>query len=330
MRVLLVGGAGYIGTHVALAFQDRGDTVGILDNLSTGLKSNVLDGSEFYEGDIMDTQCLDRVFAKGWDAVVHLAAFKAAGESMLKPEIYATNNITGSLNLINACLKHNVMRFILSSSAAVYGEPVYLPLDEAHPKHPTNYYGYTKLAIEQNLEWFDRLKGLKFVALRYFNAAGYDVSGKMLGLEKKPANLIPLVMETAIGKRPNLLVFGNDYPTSDGTGVRDYVHVTDLADAHVSATDYLVAKNTSLTVNLGSGSGVSVQEIIDKSREITGRDIPAQYVDRRPGDPAKLVASSSLAEKELGWKARYSDIETILRTTWEVYLADRKKSVITS
>lgn len=332
MRVLLVGGAGYIGTHVALAFQDRGDAVGILDNLSTGLKSNVPEGAEFHEGDIMDQERLDQVFEKGWDAVVHLAAFKAAGESMLKPEIYASNNITGSLNLITACLKHNVMRFILSSSAAVYGEPVYLPLDEEHPKHPTNYYGYTKLAIEQNLEWFDKLKGLKFVALRYFNAAGYDGTGRMPGLERKPANLIPLVMETAIGKRPNLLVFGNDYPTSDGTGVRDYVHVTDLADAHVRATDYLVEKNTSLVVNLGSGSGVSVQEIIDLARKITGREIPAQYVDRRPGDPAKLVASSTLAEKELGWKARHSDIETILRTTWEVYLADRdrKKSAVTS
>lgn len=325
MKVLLFGGAGYIGTHVAMAFLDRGDTVGIYDNLSSGLRSNVSPDATLYEGDILDRARVGEVLSEGWDAVVHLAAFKAAGESMIKPEKYAENNITGSLILMTECVKHGVKNFILSSSAATYGEPSYLPIDEDHPKHPENYYGYTKYCIEENLEWFDKLKGLKYAALRYFNAAGYDPDGRMLGLESNPANLIPVVMEVAAGMRPNMLIFGNDYPTPDGTGVRDYVHVTDLADGHVRAADYLLKNNKSLVVNLGSENGLSVQEIVDASRRITGKPIPAEYVDRRPGDPAKLVASSSKAHKELGWKARYSSLDSIIESTWRVYQANMVK-----
>ena len=319
MRVLLFGGAGYIGTHVALAFSKRGDTVGIYDNFSSGLRENILPGSIVYEGDIMDVEALRKALADGWDAVVHLAAFKAAGESMLKPEKYSSNNITGSLNLITECVAAGVKGFVLSSSAAVYGEPAYLPIDEEHPKDPENYYGYTKLAIERHLGWYDKLKGLRYASLRYFNAAGYDPDGEMTGLENNPANLIPVVMEAAVGKRDALQIFGNDYETEDGTGVRDYVHVTDLADGHVRAVDYILANDESITVNLGSESGLSVLEILEESRKVSGREIPAAFVGRRPGDPAKLVASSKKANDLLGWYPKYSSLESIISTTWEVY-----------
>lgn len=325
MKVLLFGGAGYIGTHVAMAFLDRGDEVGIYDNLSSGLESNISPKAKFYKGDILDAAHVGEVLSEGWDAVVHLAAFKAAGESMLKPEKYSLNNISGSLNLITECVKHNVKNFILSSSAAVYGEPAYLPVDEKHPKNPTNYYGYTKYCIEENLAWYSKLKELRYAALRYFNAAGYDCDLRMTGLERNPANLIPVVMEVAEGKRPNLLVYGNDYPTEDGTGVRDYVHVSDLADAHVMAADYLVKNQENLVVNLGSENGLSVQQILDSARRITGRPIPAQYVARRAGDPAKLVATSKLAHKLLGWEAKRSSLDSIIGSTWAVYEENMKR-----
>ena len=325
MKVLLFGGAGYIGTHVALEFLQRKDTVGIFDNLSSGLRSNVSPEALFYEGDIQDKKRVIQVLEEGWDVVIHLAAYKAAGESMLRPIKYSENNITGSLNLITGCIKTGVKHFILSSSAAVYGEPSYLPVDENHPKNPTNYYGCTKLCVEENLKWYAQLKDFSYVSLRYFNAAGYDKMGRMLGLENNPANLIPVVMEVAMGIRPNLLVFGNDYDTIDGTGVRDYVHVTDLAKGHVLAADHLMAEKGNLVVNLGSEEGLSVQQILDTARRITGKPIDAQYVDRRPGDPAKLVASSEMANKALGWKAEDSSVETIIETTWKVYQANQKR-----
>ena len=225
MKVLLFGGAGYIGTHVAMAFLDRGDTVGIFDNLSTGLRSNVPEKAEFFEGDILDRARVAEVLSRGWDAAVHLAAFKAAGESMVLPEKYSENNITGSLIIMTECEKHGCMNFILSSSAATYGEPQYLPIDEKHPNKPENYYGYTKYCIEENLKWYSKLKGLRFAALRYFNAAGYDTDGRMLGLERNPANLIPVIMECAAGIRKNVSIFGTDYDTPDGTCIRDFVHV---------------------------------------------------------------------------------------------------------
>jgi UDP-glucose 4-epimerase len=244
---------------------------------------------------------------------------------MLKPFKYSENNITGSLILITECIRAEVRNFILSSSAAVYGEPSYLPVDEKHPTNPTNYYGYTKLCIEENLKWYSQLKEFNYVALRYFNAAGYDQDGKMLGLENNPANLIPVVMEVAAGLRPNLLVFGRDYDTPDGTGVRDYVHVTDLAKGHLLAADYLLKNHKNLVVNLGSEAGLSVQQILDTTREITGKEVAVQYVERRPGDPAKLVASSKLAKKELGWEALHSSVESIVTSTWKVYQEQAKQ-----
>jgi UDP-glucose 4-epimerase len=321
-KILLTGGAGYIGSHVALAFLERGDRVGIYDNLSTGLRENVHEGSDFFEGDILDSLRLKEVLSMGWDAVVHLAAFKAAGESMVDPSKYAVNNISGTLNLITCCIDAGVRRFVLSSSAAVYGEPEYLPVDEKHPTNPENYYGFTKLDIERNLHWFDRQRGLRFAALRYFNAAGYDPDGRIPGLEQNPANLIPVVMEVASGKREKLLVFGNDYDTIDGTGVRDYIHVSDLADAHVKAFDYIDEGDCSLTVNLGSEQGFSVLQIVESAERISGKKIALEIVPRRAGDPAKLIASSSMAYEKLKWKPRFSDLDSLIQTTWNSYTSE--------
>ncbi len=320
MQVLLIGGAGYIGAHTALAFLDLpGTRVGIFDNFSTGSPDNIPEGCEAFEGDILNEKSLHEVLSMGWDTVVHLAAFKAAGESMESPEKYSINNINGSINILTGCSKHCIRNFILSSSAAVYGEPQYLPIDENHPTMPENYYGYTKLSIEGHLKWYDMLKGIRYASLRYFNAAGYDVQGRMRGLERNPANLIPVVMEAAAGKRSELSVFGDDYPTPDGTGVRDYIHVTDLADAHVKAAQYLAKEDKSLTVNLGSESGLSVLEILNKAREVSRKEIPARIAPRRNGDPAKLIASSGYAKQVLGWQAAFSDLDTIIASTWNVY-----------
>ena len=326
MRVLLFVVVGYIGTHVAMAFLDRGDTVGIYDNLSSGLRSNIPEKAEFFEGDILDREHVAEVLSKGWDAAVHLAAFKAAGESMVKPEKYSENNITGSLIIMTECEKHGCMNFILSSSAATYGEPKYLPIDEKHPTCPENYYGYTKLCIEENLRWYSKLKGLHYAALRYFNAAGYDTEGRMLGLERNPANLLPVIMEAACGMRDSIKIFGTDYDTPDGTCIRDYVHVSDLADAHVAAADYIMKNKEDLVVNLGSENGISVREMVEAARRITGQPIPSIDGERRAGDPAKLVASSSLAHEKLGWTARKSDVDTLISSTWRVYQANMKKN----
>jgi UDP-glucose 4-epimerase len=254
-----------------------------------------------------------------FDGLVHLAAFKAAGESMLKPEKYSVNNITGTLNILNAASETGVKNIVFSSSAAVYGNPVYVPIDENHPTEPINYYGFTKLEIERFLGWYDKLKGIKFAALRYFNAAGYDVAGRVKGLEQNPANLLPIVMEVASGMRPNMQVYGDDYDTEDGTCIRDYVHVNDLADGHVLAFEYISSRHESIRLNLGSEVGISVKTMLDVARRITGKPIIANMGPRREGDPAKLVASASQAHALLNWKAQYSDPETLIASTWNVY-----------
>jgi UDP-glucose 4-epimerase len=238
---------------------------------------------------------------------------------MVKPEKYSVNNIIGTMNLLNAASETGLKYIIFSSSAAVYGEPAYLPIDEKHPTNPENYYGFTKLEIEKFLFWYDRLKGIRYASLRYFNAAGYDIKGRIKGLEQNPANLIPLIMETACGLRGELQVFGDDYDTPDGTCIRDYIHVSDLAAAHALALDYISKNSKSLTVNLGSETGSSVLEVLETARRITGKPIPARMVGRRPGDTAKLTASAGLAWKLLGWKAEHSDMETLIRTSWEAY-----------
>jgi UDP-glucose 4-epimerase len=292
--------------------------VRVYDNFSSGLRENLQPEAEFVHGELGDVLAL-RAAMRGIDAIVHLAAFKAAGESMLAPEKYSTNNIAGTINLLNAASDMDVRRIVFSSSAAVYGEPEYLPVDEAHPTHPTNYYGFTKLEIERIMGWYDSLRGIRFAALRYFNAAGYDVQRRIIGLEQNPANLLPVIMEVAVGRRPALKVFGDDYDTVDGTGVRDYIHVTDLADGHVRALDKLARDDQSFTVNLGSEAGLSVLQIVEAARNVTGRPINTEIVDRRPGDPAKLTASAASARETLGWTAQHSDVATLVRTSWFAY-----------
>ena len=319
MKVLVIGGAGYIGSHVVKEMMKAGHKVTVFDNLSSGLRCNLFPQNDFIYGNILIPADLDAAFAQGFDAFVHLAAFKAAGESMILPEKYSVNNITGTLNIMNAAVKYNCKKMIFSSSAAVFGAPEYLPIDEDHPKNPENYYGFTKLEIERFMAWYDKLKGLRFAALRYFNAAGYDPDGEIRGLEQNPANLLPRVMEVAAGMKPGMKVFGTDYDTRDGTCIRDYVHVTDLARAHVMALDYIAKNDKSLALNLGTENGTTVKEIIDAARKITGKEIPSEDVERRPGDPACLYATSKLAKELLGWEPKFSDVETLVKTTWEVY-----------
>jgi UDP-glucose 4-epimerase len=320
MKILVIGGAGYIGSHVAREFLDRGYEVTVFDNLSTGREENLFNDAEFVHGDIFDAETLAGVMGRGFDGCVHLAALKAAGESMLKPAEYSVHNICGTIGTINQAVASGTIRcFLFSSTAAIFGSPVYLPIDEKHPKEPENYYGFTKLEIERILDWYDRLKGLKFAAIRYFNAAGYDVRGRIRGLEINPANLLPVIMETAAGMRTSISVFGTDYPTRDGTGIRDYVHVNDLAIAHVQAYERVVRTGMSLSVNLGSETGVSVLEMIEAARRLTGKPIPALFSPRRAGDPAELVATSAMAREVLGWVPQYSDLDTLVASTWNVY-----------
>jgi UDP-glucose 4-epimerase len=320
MRIAVIGGAGYIGSHVARELLDFSHEVFVYDNLSSGLRQNLFKEASFVHGDILDVQKLNGFFEiVKPEGIVHLAALKAAGESMLLPEKYSVHNITGSLNILNAASKYGVKYIVFSSSAAVYGVPKYLPIDEKHPTEPENYYGYTKLAIEQYLEWYRKLKGINYAALRYFNAAGYDVSGRISGLEQNPANLIPIVMEAAAGKREFVNVFGDDYETVDGTGVRDYIHVNDLAVAHRMAFDKLQKDEESFIVNLGVNSGSSVLEVIRATERISGRKVNYKIVERRAGDTAIVLANPAYAKEFLGWQAQCSDLDTLLSTTWRVY-----------
>jgi UDP-glucose 4-epimerase len=319
MNVFVIGGAGYIGSDVSRQLLDKRHTVTVYDNLSSGLRQNIFAEEKFVEGDIMDYEFLVKAMKKGFDAVIHLAAFKAAGESMRKPEKYSRNNISGSINILNAMCENGIKYFVFSSSAAVYGEPQYNPIDEEHPQKPLNYYGFTKLAIEGIHAWYDSLKGIRAATLRYFNAAGYDTQGRITGLEKNPQNLVPVIMEVACGIRKELEIFGDDYPTRDGSGVRDYIHVSDLADAHVTALEYISTNDKSLLVNLGSEKGISVKEMLAAVKRITGRDVPFRIVGRRPGDSAELYASAKKALADLGWKAQRSDVDTIVESTWTVY-----------
>lgn len=318
-HILVVGGAGYIGSHIVHDLCDAGHQVTIFDSLSTGLMENLDARAEFFHGDILLLSDLQKAFSKPVDVVFHFAALKAAGESMILPEKYSTNNITGTINLLNVMQEHAVKYFVFSSSAAVYGDPQYLPIDEKHPLQPINYYGYTKMVIEQVLHWYDQLKGLRYAALRYFNATGYDIKGRIRGKEKNPGNLSPIIMEVAAGTRPILRIFGDDYKTPDGTCIRDYIHVSDLADAHSLAMNYLLEKEKSLVVNLGTGHGYSVLEMLETARNISGLPIPHEIGPRRPGDPPELYANCQLANNLLQWKAKYSSVEQIIESMCRVY-----------
>jgi UDP-glucose 4-epimerase len=319
MKVLIIGGAGYIGSHVVLECLKQGYHVTVYDNLSTGSEENIFSETIFVKGDILDYATLSQIMMRKFDAIIHLAAFKAAGESMVEPEKYSINNIAGSLNILNGAIAAEIPIIIFSSSAAVYGEPHYLPIDENHPKEPSNYYGFTKLSIENFLFWYHKLKGIRYASLRYFNAAGYDSDGRVKGLEKNPANLLPIIMEVAIGVRKKLQIFGDDYNTEDGSGVRDYIHVTDLSCAHINALEYVLKNNENIIVNLGSEKGISVKRMLEISRYITKMKIPAEVKGRRAGDPAIVSASSKKAKELFNWEAKYSNVETLIQTTWNIY-----------
>jgi len=320
MNLLIIGGAGYIGSHVILEALDRGFDVTVFDDLSTGSRQNIQKNVQFVEGSTLSISDLSKIFKTNkFDAVIHMAASKAAGESMLEPSKYAQNNIIGGLNLINACCDHNIKIFIFSSSAAVYGVPQYIPIDENHSLLPTNYYGFTKLFIEDNLKWFSQLKGMRYASLRYFNAAGYDLKKRVSGLEINPQNLIPLVMETAVGMQPKVNLYGNDYNTKDGTGIRDYVHVSDLAKAHIDSIEYIHKENKDIVINLGTGKGYSVLDVISKVSEISHNNIEYSINDRRDGDTDKVIANADLAKELIGWEGKNSDLDTIIKSTWEIY-----------
>lgn len=317
MKILVTGGAGYIGSHVVLELCEQGYEVNVLDDLSLGNQDSVDERATFIHGSTMNKTDLEKGL-KDVSAVIHLAAFKAAGESMINPGKYTQNNISGTLNLLDAMVSKGIDQFIFSSTAAVYGYPKYLPLDEDHPLKPINYYGFTKLEIERFLKWYGQLNGIKFVSLRYFNAAGYDTKGRITSREKNPANLLPIIMEVASGIRKKIHVFGKDYDTNDGTGVRDYIHVSDLATAHLKALDYLKNQNQ-LIVNLATGECHSVMDVIHEVEYISEQKIPYEIVERRVGDPAKLYANSKLAFKALNWKPIHSDLSSLVKTTFQVY-----------
>ena len=319
MKILVTGGAGYIGSHVVYELIDQGHDVTILDDMSLGLEENIDPRSIFVQGSTHSDSDLDSVLSVGFDGIIHLAAWKAAGESMTDPAKYAHNNLIGTINLLNACDRHGIKRFVFSSTSSVYGNPEYIPIDENHPTDPISYYGETKLQVEKNLKWFSELKGIRFGVLRYFNAAGYDIKGRIKGRERNALNLIPIAMEVAAGIREKMQVFGDNYDTHDGTGVRDYIHVSDLAIAHMKALNYISENDKDLLVNLATGEGHSVLDVINKSKEVSGKDIPFDIVGRRAGDPATVVAVSNRANKVLDWFTKYSDLDTLIRTAWNVY-----------
>ena len=321
--ILVVGGAGYIGSHVVKALRDAGRQPVVFDNLSTGLRENLFPEIPFIHGDLLIPEQV-RAAMRGIRSVIHLAALKAAGDSMLEPERYALHNLNGTVNLLHAAGTAGVRHFVFSSSAAVYGEPQYLPLDENHPTEPANFYGQTKLQIEMLLSWFSRLRNMRYAGLRYFNAAGYDPDGEVRGLEKEPNNLLPLVLETLLGWRENLEVYGTDYDTEDGSCIRDYIHVSDLADAHLRALSFLEEQDEDLVLNLGTSKGISVLEILDAARKVSGMDLPVIHSDRRPGDPAVVLASAEKAERLLEWSPAFSDVETILKTMLAAYRSNHR------
>jgi UDP-glucose 4-epimerase len=317
MKVLVVGGAGYIGSHMVKVLLHAGHDVVTLDNLSNGFRDAVV-GGEFIQVDLADRDALYKVFRQGsFDAVMHFASFIQVGESVKNPAIYYCNNFSNTLNLLDTMVAHGVKRFIFSSTAAIFGEPEYVPIDEAHFARPINPYGISKWMVECALADYDRAYGLKSVCLRYFNAAGADPEGELGERHEPETHLIPLVLQAASGRRPEIAVFGRDYDTPDGTCIRDYVHVMDLCQAHLLALESLAAGGNSDAFNLGNGNGFSVEEVIAAARRVTGKDIPVKESPRRAGDPARLVANSTKAREKLGWRPQFADLDVIVKHAWE-------------
>lgn len=316
MAILITGGAGYIGSHAVRCLQERNEELVVLDNLQTGHRASVKDVC-FVQGDIRDPGALDRAFHSGRiEAVMHFAASSLVAESMQKPWEYYHNNVYGTLCLLDAMRRHGVGRIVFSSSAAVYGEMARMPIPESAKTDPSNPYGETKLTMERMMRRFDEAYGLRYVSLRYFNAAGADPSGE-IGEDHAPeTHLIPLILQVPLGQREEISVFGSDYPTADGTCIRDYIHVTDLASAHCLALDHLRSGHDSETFNLGNGSGYSVLDVIRAARIVTGHSIPYNVKPRRSGDPAVLVASSEKARRMLDWTPRYDSLEQIVEDAW--------------
>lgn len=317
LRVLVVGGAGYIGSHMVKRLAQANCEVTTLDNLSSGHQDAVLHG-DFIHADLADKRLLNQLFyVRQFDAVMHFASFIQVGESVQKPAMYYDNNVTNTLNLLDAMNNAGIRHFIFSSTAATFGEPLYSPIDECHPQVPINPYGRSKLFIEQILEDYDRAYQLKSVCLRYFNAAGADPDGELGERHDPETHLIPLVLQAASGRKPAISVFGRDYDTPDGTCIRDYIHITDLCEAHWLALQSLRSGAGSQRYNLGNGLGFSVQEVIDSALRITGRKIEVIDSTRRAGDPARLVADSRRASQELKWKPQYSELDVMLRHAWQ-------------
>jgi UDP-glucose 4-epimerase len=328
VKILVTGGAGYIGGTVAALLMEKGHETLILDNLSHSRRKSVPPGAEFVEAELADRAAIERIFevaqdeGKPFDGVLHFAALIEAGESMQRPEIYFRNNSASTLSLLEAILACGPKRLVFSSTAAVYGEPEFVPIQEDAHLAPTNPYGQSKLLVEQMLTWFHRIHGLRYASLRYFNVAGAHEGSQGItrGESHEPeSHLIPLVLDVALGRRPSIRIYGDDYPTPDGTCIRDYIHVSDLAEAHLLALKALgeaTEKHPPIICNFGNGKGFSVRDVIESARRITGHPIPAEVHPRRPGDPAALIASSEKAMRELGWTPRYTDLDEIVRTAW--------------
>jgi UDP-glucose 4-epimerase len=315
VKILITGGAGYIGGTVTQLLLDRGHTVVVYDNLCHAQRSMVPAGATFVEGDVADGKRLDDLFRDGsFTGVMHFAALIEAGESMRHPELYFRNNTAATLGLLEAMLRNKLRKFVFSSTAAVYGEPVKTPIAEDAALAPTNAYGESKLLVEQMLSWIHRIHGLRYASLRYFNVAG-AIPGRGEAHEPE-SHLIPLILDVALGRRPSIKIFGQDYPTHDGTAVRDYIHVQDLAEAHLLAFNALEERDR-MIYNLGNGHGFTVREVVESARRVTGHAIPTEELPRRPGDPAVLIASSARIESELGWKAKYTQLDDIVRSAWQ-------------
>jgi UDP-glucose 4-epimerase len=316
MKILVVGGAGYIGSHMVLMLGDEGHQVVALDDLSSGHRGAVPAG-RLVEGSIQNSALLDHLLEdQKFDGVMHFASFIQVGESVQQPAKYYRNNVINTLNLLDAMVRHGVKNFIFSSTAAIFGQPEYLPIDEAHPKQPINPYGRSKWMVEQVLQDYDKAYGLKSVCLRYFNAAGADPEARIGERHHPETHLIPLLLQVASGRRESAQIFGRDYDTPDGTCIRDYIHIVDLCAAHSAALADLGGGGASAAYNLGNGNGFSVREVVDTVRQVTGAPMPVVDAPRRPGDPARLVADSALARSKLGWRPVYPDLATIVSHAW--------------